>query len=187
MSRAGPVLVVFVAGLLLLGTAPAVAQPVVSLGGIMVNYLELRRQAQLTHKKVLAAESVHAELVAAAIGASEAERAADTEWRNQAVRFNQAITDAVHDFTSDLLQVGGTSDREKVVAPEASGLPPTLVRWAATEADDQTLAGSCSASGAAARLPRNVPAAISAPTTAMPAAPMNAADTPVVSALTSPS
>ena len=118
MVRAGPVLAVFVAGLLVLGTAPAGAQPVVSLGGIMANYLELRRQAQLTHKKVSAAESAHAESVAAAAAASEAERGADTEWRNQAVRFNQVITAVVHDFTADLLQAGGTSEREDVDAPD---------------------------------------------------------------------
>ncbi len=118
MFRAGRFLAVFVAGLLLLGTAPAVAQPVVSLGGIMVNYLELRRQAQLTHKKVSAAESTHAELLAAATSASEVERAADAEWRNQAVRFNQAITNAVQGFTAELLHVSGTSDREEVVAPD---------------------------------------------------------------------
>jgi murein DD-endopeptidase MepM/ murein hydrolase activator NlpD len=119
MFQAGRVLTMFVAGLLLLGTAPAAAQPVVSLGGIMANYLELRRQAQLTHKKVLAAESAHAELVAAAARASEVERAADTEWRNQAVRFNQVITDAVQGFTAELLQVSGTSDREDMAAPDS--------------------------------------------------------------------
>ena len=118
MYRAARVLATFVVGLLLLGTAPAVAQPVVSLGGIMVNYLELRRQAQLTQKKVSAAESTHAGLVAAATSASEVERAADAEWRNQTVRFNQAITDAVQGFTAELLQVSGTSDREEAIAPD---------------------------------------------------------------------
>ncbi|MDX8056196.1 M23 family metallopeptidase [Lentzea sp. BCCO 10_0798] len=56
--------------------------------------------------------------MAAAASASEVERAADAEWRNQAVRFNQVITDAVQGFTAELLQVSGTSDREEAVAPD---------------------------------------------------------------------